>query len=336
MDPKALKGLVLIGFLAAAATAGRGEGAPADAFEQNRRLGRGVNILGYDPIWTSKEKARFKEGTFRMIRDGGFDSVRINLHPFHHMDGSFRLSESWLGTLDWAVRGATEAGLAVILDLHEYNAMAADPAGGKAKFLAFWQQVAPRYKDAAPSVLFEIMNEPAQAFTADLWNAWFPEALSLIRETNPDRTVVIGPPEWNSIFALKDLRLPPSDRNIIVTVHYYHPMPFTHQGAAWTEEFKDLSGVEWLGTEAEQKAIRADFEIARTWAEAEKRPVFLGEFGAYEKADMASRARYTSGVARAAESLGWSWAYWQFDSDFILYDIDREQWVGPIHEALIK
>lgn len=336
MDPKALKGLVLIGFLAAAATAGRGEGAPADAFEQNRRLGRGVNILGYDPIWTSKEEARFKEGYFRMIRDGGFASVRINLHPFHHMDAAHKLDEAWLGTLDWAVRGATEAGLMVILDLHEYNAMATDPARNKDMFLAFWRQVAPRYKDAPPSVLFEIMNEPAQAFTADLWNAWFPEALSLIRETNPGRTVVIGPPEWNSVFALKDLLLPASDRNIIVTVHYYHPMPFTHQGAAWTEEFKDLSGVEWLGTEAEQKSIRENFEIARKWAESKKRPIFLGEFGAYEKADMASRARYTSGVARAAESLGWSWAYWQFDSDFILYDIDKEQWVRPIHEALIK
>ncbi len=36
----------------------------------------------------------------------------------------------------------------------------------------------------------------------------------------------------------------------------------------------------------------------------------------------------------AAESLGWNWAYWQFDLDFVLYDIDKETWVGPIHEAL--
>ena len=51
---------------------------------------------------------------------------------------------------------------------------------------------------------------------------------------------------------------------------------------------------------------------------------------------MASRARYTEAIARTAESLGWSWAYWQFDSDFILYDIDKEQWVEPILEALTK
>jgi endoglucanase len=40
-------------------------------------------------------------------------------------------------------------------------------------------------------------------------------------------------------------------------------------------------------------------------------------------------------MARHAESLGWSWSYWQFDSDFVVYDIDRDEWVTPILEALI-
>ena len=60
-----------------------------------------------------------------------------------------------------------------------------------------------------------------------------------------------------------------------------------------------------------------------------------GEFGAYDKGPMDSRVRYTAAVARTAEKLGWSWAYWQFDSDFILYDIDNDHWVQPIRDALI-
>jgi endoglucanase len=50
---------------------------------------------------------------------------------------------------------------------------------------------------------------------------------------------------------------------------------------------------------------------------------------------MESRARYTAAVARTAERLGWSWAYWQFDSDFVVYDIPNSQWIAPIHRALI-
>jgi endoglucanase len=65
------------------------------------------------------------------------------------------------------------------------------------------------------------------------------------------------------------------------------------------------------------------------------RPILLGEFGAYDAADMDSRVRWTSFIARLAESHGWSWAYWQFDSDFVVYDIDAGKWVEPIRDALV-
>ena len=53
-----------------------------DALGQNKRLGRGVNVLGYDPIWNNRQKARFQEKHFRLIKEAGFNHVRINLHPF--------------------------------------------------------------------------------------------------------------------------------------------------------------------------------------------------------------------------------------------------------------
>ncbi len=59
---------------------------PLEAFEQNRRLGRGVNILGYDPIWRSRNLARFHEKHFRLLKEAGFQSVRVNLYPFRHMN----------------------------------------------------------------------------------------------------------------------------------------------------------------------------------------------------------------------------------------------------------
>ena len=90
-----------------------------------------------------------------------------------------------------------------------------------------------------------------------------------------------------------------------------------------------------MGTEKERQAIANDFDRAAAWAKEHHRPLFLGEFGAYDKAAMDSRARYLNAVARAAEARGWAWAYWQFDSDFILYDVPKEQWVQPILDALI-
>jgi endoglucanase len=80
--------------------------------------------------------------------------------------------------------------------------------------------------------------------------------------------------------------------------------------------------------------VDTDFAGVRQWAKAAGRPILLGEFGAYDKADMDARVRYTSYLARTAESLGWTWTYWQFDSDFLAWDMSKDDWVEPIRAAL--
>jgi endoglucanase len=301
------------------------------------KLGRGVNILGYDDaFWKDRTKGRFKESYFKMIKDAGFTSVRVNLYPFSFMDKNHKLNPAWLKTLDWVVDEGLKADLMVILDLHEFTAMADDPDAKKEMFLSFWRQVAPRYKDKPDNVVFEILNEPNQKLTVDMWNTFLVEAMGIIRQTNPGRTLIIGPANWNGIESLKTLRLPENDRNIIVTVHFYHPMRFTHQGAAWAKEYKDLIGIQWTGTAAEKEEVESKLKVAADWSLQNKRPILLGEFGAYDKGDMDSRARYTAFVALTAEKFNFCWAYWQFDSDFIVYNIDKEAWVKPILNALMN
>lgn len=319
---------------------GRAAAAPAetwpDVFAQNQRLGRGVNILGYDPIWRGREQGRFKAEYFQKLKAAGFNSVRLNLHAFRYMNATndWALQPAWLATLDWAVAAAQAQGLAVILDLHEFHALAQDPVGQKEKLMAFWRQLAVRYQNEPASVYFEVLNEPFDKLTPDLWNEYFAEALALIRKTNPTRTVIVGPGHWNAISHLEQLRLPPADRQLIVTVHFYEPYAFTHQGASWSEH-KDKTGVAWQGTAEEIAALNRVLDQAAAWSKANQRPLLLGEFGAYDRAPMASRVSWTAAVARAAEARNWSWAYWQFDSDFVLYDVKREEWVQPILQALI-
>ncbi len=306
------------------------------AFDQNARLGRGVNVIGYDAaLWKDYTKGRFKENYFSMIKSGGFSTIRVNLHPFKHMDSDYKINASWLQTLDWVVKKGLEAKLMIILDMHEFNAMADDPVAKKEMFLSVWRQLAPRYKDQPNEVVFELLNEPNRKLSVELWNQYLLDAMKIIRETNPHRTLIIGPGNWNGIESLPTLILPKEDRNIIVTVHFYHPMSFTHQGAPWSNENKELSGIKWEGTEAEKIAIQTRLKLAADWSKINDRPIFLGEFGAYDKGEMESRARYTNFVARTAERFGFSWAYWQFDSDFIVYDINKNAWVEPIKKALL-
>ncbi len=215
-----------------------------DPFVQIKRLGRGVNVLGYDPIWDDFHKARFKERHFQLIHDAGFQTVRINLHALQRLnaDKGYQLSDAWLKTLDWAVTNALANHLIVILDLHNYTDIAKDPVGYKPRFLAYWKQISAHFQDAPNTV-------------------------------------------W--------------------------------------------------GSAEEKKRVEVDFARVQNWSLRHDRPILLGEFGAYEKGPMKSRALYTPYVARTAESLGWAWTYWLFDSDFIAYDFDKDRWVEPILMALI-
>ena len=306
----------------------QGDGAASPAMVK-----RGVNIIGYDPLWTDPAKARFQLRHMQAIRDGGFDHVRLNLHAFAHMDAEHRLSAQWLKQLDEFVDAGVKAGLQVILDEHNFNECANELAACRNQLKAFWRQIAPRYRDAPSAVIFEILNEPNGAADA-VWNDMLAENLAIIRESNPTRRVIVGPKFWNSLDHLDSLRLPEADRQLIVTFHYYTPMEFTHQGASWTPQFQKLSGVTW-GTVADQERLQKDLDRVKAWADKNKRPILLGEFGALESAGMAQRVAWTAAVARAAEARGFGWSYWQFDSDFVLWDMQADGWVKPIHGALV-
>lgn len=272
------------------------------ALTQNRRLGKGVNILGYDPVWKSRSQARMKNEQFRLIKEAGFNSVRVALHPFRDggIDEKNKVRDGWFKVLDWAVEQALSSRLLAVLDLHEFTLMGQDPLGNKERFIAAWKQIASRYRNYPENVIFEILNEPHEKLTPELWNQFHYEVLTIIRDVNPDRTVIIGPGNWNNIDYLDRLELPEGDRNIITTIHYYRPMDFTHQGASWAGR-KEKIGVEWKGTTEEEQAIIGDFEKAQAWSEKHNRPLFLGEFGVYDKAEMGSRVRYLSYVTRLAE-----------------------------------
>ncbi len=129
--------------------------------------------------------------------------------------------------------------------------------------------------------------------------------------------------------------MPEDDRNLIVTVHYYSPHHFTHQGASWSEGSEAWTGTTWSGTTEEMRDVRHDFDLVADWAATNARPVFVGEFGAYSRADMNSRAWWTAFVARQAEDRGMSWAYWEFCAGFGVYDPERRAWRPMLLNALV-
>jgi endoglucanase len=280
---------------------------------------------------------RVEQQYLSLIRERGFDFVRVPIRWNTHADEAapYTVDPAFFARVDQVMGWALAQGLYVILDFHHYEELMLDPAGHRERCLAIWRQVAGHYRDAPPTVLFELLNEPNGALTASLWNDLLVEALAVVRQSNPDRSVVIGPAQWNSAAALPSLELPADDEHLIVTFHYYEPFEFTHQGAEWVGGSDAWLGTSWDASESQQEAIVRQFDAVAAWAAERDRPVLLGEFGAYSRADQPSRLRWTEFVARQAEARGFAWAYWEFAAGFGVYDPGAQRWREDLAGALI-
>ena len=309
-----------------------------DAFEANRLLGRGVN-LG-NALEAPKEGEwgiTLKEGYFEAIRKAGFDSVRIPVRwATHTGEGPlYIIDPEYLKRVDWAVDQALSRGLVAVLNVHHDDELYKASAKNLDRLKATWLQVAAHFKDRPDRLFFELLNEPHDDLTDGRWQAIFPLLLANVRGSNPTRTVIIGPGHWNSGDHLSTLELPEHDRNLIATFHYYNPFHFTHQGAPWAEGSDAWKGQTWSATPEQVAALEKDFARAAKYGKDHRRPIYLGEFGAYSGADLKSRVTWTDAVAREAERQGFSWAYWEFASGFGVYDPAKDEWREPLLKALL-
>jgi endoglucanase len=248
----------------------------------------------------------------------------------------YTIDPAFAARVDWAIDQAIANHLNIVVNVHHYEEMDASPDANLPRLTALWTQIAERYKNRPTSVYFELYNEPHDKFVSERWNAAIPALLQAVRKSNPTRPVIVGPDKWNSIGALDRLRLPPEDRRLIVTAHFYEPFHFTHQGASWVDGADKWPHLAWTCNDVEQAVVRGSLEQAAKWSREHGRPVFLGEFGAFSKADMDSRARWTHFVAAEARRLGFSSAYWEFCSGFGAYDPQSGTWRSLLKNALLR
>jgi len=302
------------------------------------QIGRGMNLGSMleesrDGDWN----AAIHEDYFPIIRQAGFTLIRVPISWTQHVSPApdYAIDPAFLSRVDWVVAQAQKNDLQAILDYHNDGALMYDPAANADRFIAIWKQVAEHYKNAPSSILFELLNEPNKKLDVPQWNDLLERALAAVRATKPARPLVNGPGRSNRIDQLQNLVLPDGDSHLLVTVHFYDPMSFTHQGAQWVKDGDAWLGNTWKGTDAEKLAVTAAFDKAAEWGRAHHRPIFLGEFGAYHMGDIDSRTRWISFVARTAESHGFSWAYWEFSHGFGVYDPEAHAWREPLLEALM-
>jgi endoglucanase len=329
---KPVQAVIAVGLLV---VVGAGLSQGDTVFDANKRLARTVNFG--NALEAPKEGEwglTLKEGYFEAIEKAGFTAIRLPVKFSAHAleNAPYTLDETFMERVDWAVKNATSRGLAIIVDLHHYDELFENPTAHAERFVALWQQIAARYKDQPEGVMFELCNE-SNGKLEPYWNDYLARALVGVRQTNSTRAVIVGPNGWNSADRLGELKLP-DDANLIVTFHNYTPFEFTHQGAEWMNP-PPAVGKTWTGTDAEKRVVTGYLEKAALYGQRVNKPIFMGEFGAYNKADPDSRVRWTTFTRQESEKRGIAWAYWEFGAGFGIYDRNLNAWRKPLLESLI-
>lgn len=273
---------------------------------------------------------------FKVIRSAGFNTVRLPVRFSAHTSEKFpyQIDKSFLSEVDRIIYGALNENLTVILDLHHYDELMSAPDEQKERYLEIWDQLSEHYQNAPDNLFFELLNEPNQQLNSSIWNNLLEESINLIRRKNPQRTILIGGSDFNSIAGLHRLQIP-AGNNLLAVFHFYEPFEFTHQGASWVLGSKQWVGNKWTGSEAEMQNISDQLERAACWSEKNKIPIIMDEFGALANIDAESRLKWTTFVVQSAEKRKIGWVYWEFCSEFGIYDCAEMKWNQEMLFSLI-
>ncbi|MGH7977437.1 MAG: glycoside hydrolase family 5 protein, partial [Limisphaerales bacterium] len=214
---------------------------------------RGVNLGGYLEVPPGQHWGdSVSVSEFATIKREGFDHVRVPI-GWQYYTGpapNFILSPKIFARVDFVVTNALNNHLAVLINIHDFNALDQNSAQATPEFLALWKQIAAHYKNFPRQLAFELDNEPHNKATAAVMNPIYARTIAEIRQTNPRRTIFVEPSGWGSTDDLNNLVLPPDD-NVIVSIHCYDPFYFTHQGATWTGGQTPVTGIIFPGPPAQ-------------------------------------------------------------------------------------
>ena len=342
-------------------------------------MGRGINLgnvlsAPFEGDWAPA----VEESYFEDIANVGFQSVRVpirfdnqttTLASVNYTDGNgnyigspsdYTVNSTYLDRIEDVMGWALDKNLVAIIDVHgdhwfwesfdssstEYKT-GNDRLAAIDRFKAIWTAIATRFQNSSEDLLFEIMNEAYFSMSASEVDDINTIMLSIIRQTNPTRNVIVtggGLNSWEAPSQMSSTFIN-SDNYLIATFHYYKPGAFTRSGE------EDQTDNDW-GTQTDKDSVDAHFNAVQSWAQSNGMAVLLGEFGAdnvcgydYENEicgdfggpDTASRVAYHKYIAEAAISRGFCFTVWDagHKSNKTIYNVSDRSWVVDIRNALL-
>ncbi len=283
---------------------------------------------------------------FQLLARAGFRHVRFPVEFEMFLDPAKpgELRADYLADFDAALDEILGAGLAVIVDWHARedtkDRLKTDDALIDTS-VALWSAMARHLASRDPQRVFlEIMNEPAGGMSAERWFSIQRRLFAAIRAAAPQHTIIVAGARWSGVDDLRQLQ-PFSDPNVVYNFHFYEPMVFTHQSAAWPKmgleavkglryplvpenreavlaQVGDGKGRQYvLGYQADRAWIAHRLDEAAEWGRRHGVPVTCNEFGVYRvAAPAADRYAWLHDVRTELEARQIGWSMWDYAGGF--------------------
>ena len=307
---------------------------------------KGVNFTNWLEYRSAEQinADMFTKQDFCNAKDLGCDVIRLPIHfeRICRAEDGYIIPQKILNILDNVAAWAAELQMYVIFDFHNAtHAESYTPADVENILNPVWTQLASRYKDASPYIVYEIMNEP-HGIEIEKWNGIIARIFKMIRGIDPKRWIIAGGADWNSTAAMKLLPDFQDDR-VIYTFHYYEPFLFTHQGAVWThigrihdipfpydparmpelpqnpteEELRRFHAYPVEGT---LEAVKSCFDQYVDFSRERNAPVFCGEFGCLWTVPNEERVNWYRLVVGLLDERGIARTSWDYYASFGVFN----------------
>lgn len=283
-------------------------------------LGNTLDAYPNEGDWAPKAEQPY----FKAFKEAGFHHVRIPATWDDHTaeTAPYRIDQARMDRTEQVVDWALAQGYPVILNAHHeiwLKENYSDP-DARARFDAIWTQIAERFADKSPRLMFEMLNEPV-GMTAEQVNDLNARILGIIRQDNPTRLVVIAGNDYTPASSLNDIALP-EDNYLIGNFHSYDPWPFAGQCTR-----------RW-GSDSDKAELAAIYDIANDWSVQTGVPVMVNEFGAphydYNNPENVcnpnDRLEYLRTHVNLAIEHGMAATVWDDAGAFQIYDRDQNSW----------
>lgn len=332
---------------------------------------KGINLGGWLSQCVNSKKhydTFIKENDIKEIKSWGVDHIRVPISYELVEDEEGVYIEDGFKYIDKTIKWCNKYELNLIIDLHKTAGYSFDEIESSVtffenenlqkRFISLWKGLSERYGKYNEFVSFELLNEIVDSDVAEKWNDIANKAIVEIRKYAPYTKILIGGVRNNCVSSVKMLDVP-YDENIVYNFHFYEPTIFTHQSAYWIKEMSEEFSISYPNYFSEikdktnkylpvqhdeifegitinkfdKKFFEIVFSEAIQVAKDRNVPLYCGEYGVIDRADVTSTLKWYADINSVFEKYNIGRAAWNYKGkDFGITD----EHYKPIFNNIIK